>query len=226
MAGRTKSSKVTMADTGLPGRPNTGKAPLAPAGMVPNVPASPGLMLTSHRCCSAPSRPSAALTRSCSPTDTPADEMRRSQPSPQESRSTMSSSRSRAIPRLTGSARARQIHELVARGEDAHDRPPHHPHRLMPERGEQADLGRPQHAPALEHDITQPHVLAPGPHALPGRHETADPDRAAIRRHVFLRDDAVGALGERRAGEDAEGLAGPEPPLGHASRRHAPPARE
>ena len=62
MAGRTKSSKVTMAETGLPGNPNTGTAPLSGVGTVAKVMGLPGRMFTSQRCCSAPRAASASLT--------------------------------------------------------------------------------------------------------------------------------------------------------------------
>ena len=58
-------------------------SPWAATASVANVMGLPGRMLTSQRCCSAPSAASAALTKSWSPTETPAEEMRRSQPSPQ-----------------------------------------------------------------------------------------------------------------------------------------------
>jgi hypothetical protein len=64
IAGRTNSSNVTIADTGLPGKPNTGSAPFSGDGSVAKVMGLPGRMLTSQRCCSAPSAASAALTKS------------------------------------------------------------------------------------------------------------------------------------------------------------------
>ena len=51
-----------MAETGLPGNPNTGKVPLGGDGSVAKVMGLPGRMSTSQRCCSAPSAASAALT--------------------------------------------------------------------------------------------------------------------------------------------------------------------
>ena len=44
-----------MAETGLPGSPNTGKVPLSGDGTVAKVMGLPGRMSTSQRCCSAPS---------------------------------------------------------------------------------------------------------------------------------------------------------------------------
>ncbi len=106
MAGRTKSSKVTIAETGLPGSAKAARAPLPSCGMVENAIGLPGRMSTSQRCCSAPRRASASLTKSCSPTETPAEEIRMSQPSPQRKRPSISSRRSPAMPRLTGTAPA------------------------------------------------------------------------------------------------------------------------
>src|SRR2546426_2985151 len=68
-AGRTKSSKVTIADTGLPGSPKTGRS-----SSEPNVIGLPGRIATFHKWSSAPHLTSASRTRSSSPTDTPADD--------------------------------------------------------------------------------------------------------------------------------------------------------
>src|SRR5438067_3906089 len=95
--GRTNSSKVTIAETGLPGRPNTGR----PA-MEPNVIGFPGRMSTFQRWSSAPALTSASRTRSSSPTDTPADDTSTSASRPRAMRSEIASSRSGATPRLSG----------------------------------------------------------------------------------------------------------------------------
>ncbi len=67
IAGRTKSRKVTIADTGLPGRPKTS----VPPGATPNQVGLPGFRATRQKTCSTPSASRAALTWSCSPTETP-----------------------------------------------------------------------------------------------------------------------------------------------------------
>src|SRR5262249_2597037 len=54
-AGRRKSSKVTIAETGLPGSPKTGRSP-----RVPNVIGLPGRIDTCHRWSLAPPRSSAS----------------------------------------------------------------------------------------------------------------------------------------------------------------------
>ena len=65
-AGRTKSSKPTSAETGLPGSPNTSVAP-----RTPNEIGFPGRTATRQKTSSTPSSAPAARTRSCSPTETP-----------------------------------------------------------------------------------------------------------------------------------------------------------
>ena len=65
-AGRTKSSKPTSVETGLPGRPNTRVAP-----RTPNETGLPGLTATRQKTSSTPSSRATCRTRSCGPTDTP-----------------------------------------------------------------------------------------------------------------------------------------------------------
>ena len=57
---------MTIAETGLPGRPKTSVAPRRPNQVGP-----PGFSATRQKACATPSRASAALTWSCSPTETP-----------------------------------------------------------------------------------------------------------------------------------------------------------
>ena len=65
-AGRAKSKKVTIAETGLPGSPRTSTPSRAP-----NHVGLPGASATRQKRCSTPSRASAGLTWSCGPTETP-----------------------------------------------------------------------------------------------------------------------------------------------------------
>ncbi len=65
-AGRTKSRKVTSAETGLPGRPKTSES-----SRVPNHVGLPGCSATRQNVSVTPSVSSAGLTWSCGPTETP-----------------------------------------------------------------------------------------------------------------------------------------------------------
>ena len=67
-AGRTNSWKVTIAETGLPGRPKA-----SVSSRVPNQTGLPGRRLTPQKSSCAPSARSAPLTWSCGPTETPPD---------------------------------------------------------------------------------------------------------------------------------------------------------
>src|SRR4026207_595338 len=60
MAGRTKSSNVTIAETGLPGSPKIGKVRLGDAGRGAKGTGLPGRLAPSQKCCRGPSRGSCA----------------------------------------------------------------------------------------------------------------------------------------------------------------------
>ena len=68
--GRTNCSKETIADTGLPGRPNNGTP-----SMAPNASGLPGRMATCQKCMALPISPMTFLTKSKSPTETPPEEI-------------------------------------------------------------------------------------------------------------------------------------------------------
>ncbi len=98
-AGLTNSSKVTMVDTGLPGRQKIGVLPRRA-----KVVGRPGLMPTRWKRVSAPSSSSTVRTKSRSPVETPAEVIRASALSPSSIFSRVASRLSRAMPRMVGSA--------------------------------------------------------------------------------------------------------------------------
>src|SRR5215467_15683015 len=122
---------------------------------------------------------------------------------------------------LSRAEAAAEVDDLVARGEDAHSRPPHHAHLGTTERGEDPDLRRAEETAGLEHAVPCPHVLAARAHVVAHGHWPRNPQELSLHRHVFLGDHAVVALRQRAAREDAERLARDEGARGHLSRGHA-----
>src|SRR5215471_21574390 len=95
---------------------------------------------------------------------------------------------------LSRAEAAAQVYDLVARGEDAHSRAPHHTHLGTTERGEDPDLRRAEETAGLEHAVPCPHVLAARTHVVAHGHWPRNQQAVSLHRHVFLRDHAVGAL--------------------------------
>src|SRR5579863_4979822 len=98
IAGRTKSSKVTIVETGLPGRPKTG-LPLQSAKTT----GLPGRMATASKIVSAPNSFRTGSTRSYFPIETPPERMSRSDSRPVAILARRSSRESFAFPRMIGS---------------------------------------------------------------------------------------------------------------------------
>ena len=105
-------------------------------------------------------------------------------------------------------ARGSRLDHFVAGGEDRHFKPPPHLDIRDAERGGERDVLRLQHGAGRQHDMTGGHVFAGKPPIRAEFQALRHGDAIALRRHVFLHEHRIGALGHRRAGENADGFAG------------------
>ncbi len=112
--------------------------------------------------------------------------------------------------------------QLVPGGEDGDARPPPHPQPGHVHRRGEADVAGGEHPSRLEADVPGAEVEAGRAHVVPLGHALAHGDALALGLDVLLDDHRVGALGQRSAGEDADGLARPERALVGAARGRGP----
>ena len=105
-------------------------------------------------------------------------------------------------------ARGSRLDHFVAGGEDCHFKPPPHLDVRDAERGGERDVLRFQHGAGRQHDMTGGHVFAGQPAIRPKFQPLGHGDAIALRGHVLLHEHRIGALGHRRAGENADGFAG------------------
>ena len=234
-AGRTNRWKVTIADTGLPGSPKT-SAP----GAVPNHVGLPGLRRTPQKTSSTPRAASAGFTWSCGPTDTPPEMHTTSAPSRASRSAARLRSRSSGIvpaqhhlgsgalglrreahrvrvADLARPERLAHLHELVARAEHRDPRAARAQHLAHAQRGEHAQLGRPEGDPRPQDHLARRDVLPGAPHV--GARDGLRHAHVAVGRLRRLDGHhGVRAGGDHRARGDDHRLPGPQRALGRAAR--------
>src|SRR5215813_1907991 len=110
---------------------------------------------------------------------------------------------------LTRLARRSRLGHLVAGGEQGDARTLSDEHLSVPERREQSQLLRAEHAAAGYHDGAGHHVFTTPPH-IGGALDGPDPHARSTAFHELLRIHRVGAGRNRRARHDAHGLSGGE----------------
>ena len=226
-AGRTSSRKVTIAETGFPGRPKTSVSP-----WVPNQVGLPGFSATPQKRSSTPSSASAPLTWSCSPTETPplindrvgAERRARSPPAlPRDRRRRARRRRPRRPParpergervgvgvaNAAGPHLLARLEQLVAADEDAHPRAAvaARPTRVRARRSRPSSAG-PIRVPGRQHHLARPRC----PRRRGARHARARPRPRPGRGRPRARCPRHGPQRRRR----------PEPP---PRSRSAPPRR-
>ncbi len=235
-AGRTSRTKVTIAETGLPGSPKTRVSP-----RVPNQVGLPGFNATPQNDSSTPSSASARLTWSCSPTETPPQSTTTSESSAGAIAARVASRSSGAGPgddhlrarplgqgrdrvgvRVANAARAHLLaglEQLVAAGEDADARAAAAGDGGRAERGEDAELRRAE--PGALRRARSPPAGCPRRHgacrARP-RPPSSDQDPAVLGAGRLDPDDGVGARRDGRAGRDPDRLPGRQRRGGRVSR--------
>ena len=111
------------------------------------------------------------------------------------------------------------VDDLVARGEDGHDRTPPHAHDRFLHAGDDADFGRMDRRAVREHDVARAHVLAAlaDVRSAAQRFENTDLIRSRIR-NLDMRD-RIRPLGHQRASHDPDRRAGLDTFRGHRSCR-------
>jgi hypothetical protein len=116
--------------------------------------------------------------------------------------------------------------QLVPGDEDGDPRPADDPHRRRPDRGEDGDVLRPQHAAGAEQDSAGLDVLAALADVPPRRQGVADAQPGAAQRGDLLSrlrlEDGVRPRRQRRAGHDANGLPRPDPARERSAREGLP----
>ena len=245
MAGRTKARRSPWPTPDCPGSPNTGTVPLRRAELA-NVIGLPGRMSTSQRCCSAPSRgqrllhedrgrpPTRRRTRRAGRSRAPRRGAPRCRPAGRAATPEVDRLRARlehlghqrvrvGVGDLPGPDAAAEVRDLVPGGQDPHPRAG----------GSRATWWRPTVArtpmsagpitrPGSSRTVARTHVLAAGPDVVARgarpRH-AARPSPSSLTSSCGI--DRVRPVGQRRAGEDAKGLAGLERRVGHVARGHA-----
>ena len=229
-AGRTNSSKLTMADTGLPGSPNTG---VAEAARTPNANGFAGRMATCiHRIFPALSFSRTTRTRSRSPTLTPPLVMMASHvDAADDSNSTRRDSSSPTIPRSMPShpsrrTRARRVWRLASRilpgGSGPDPEKSSSPVESTPTRGrgwtstlesaligQNAQVGGSEDGSRRGDDIADGDIASRLADEVTSLQLTSDDDAAPIGGRFGLFDHAhgVGSGWERCTGHDARRLA-------------------
>jgi hypothetical protein len=232
-AGRTNSSKLTIAETGFPGSPKTG---VAESPKTPKASGFAGLMATCiQRIFPAHSFSSTTRTRSRSPTLTPPLVMMASQrDAAEDNDSTRADSSSPTDPEVdalpplapeecqegvtvgvadpAGGERARSGEQLVAGGEHADPRPAVHPHPEGALIGDDAQVGRTKCGSGYGDDVPDGHVAAGLADERTRLQRTSDHDVAAVgfRFGLFDHADRVSSGRKGGAGHDARRLARPD----------------
>jgi hypothetical protein len=97
-----------------------------------------------------------------------------------------------------------------------------HEHLRAPERGQHADLGRPQRRARREHRITDAQILAARTHIGTGRDRAVEGDVSVTGLGVLLRNDGVGAWRQRRPRENPDRFADVERARRDRPRGHGP----
>ena len=227
IAGRANRWNVTIADTGLPGSPNT-----SVPSRVPNQVGLPGWSRTPQNRSSTPSSASAGFTWSCGPTETPPltqTTSAASSASASAARVASASSRHAAaldhlrarLPRLRGDAvgvrvadlagseRGIGLDQLVAGREHREPRPLPARHGRDSERSEHGQLRRADRRPRGDDGLARVHVLAGAPDVRPG-FAGRDGHFAVALLGRLDGDDRVRPLGDHRASRDPARDAGRE----------------
>ena len=109
---------------------------------------------------------------------------------------------------LAGAGRAARRQQFVAGGDDGDQRPPNDRQRGVVGRGRQRQRRRVEHAMPVEQRLAF-REIEPGLADVAACRDRLDHlDRAGVdAARILLDEDRVGAVGHRRAGEDAHGLA-------------------
>src|SRR5262249_43264101 len=121
---------------------------------------------------------------------------------------------------------ASEVDDLITGRENTDAGPPHHVDLRPADRRDQPEFGRAERTAARKHSLSRSHVLATRPHEVSRAERLRELDGRTLRDDVFLWDDTVSPLGQRRAREDPKGLARAERPVGDRSRWHAPGQRQ
>ena len=103
-----------------------------------------------------------------------------------------------------------EVRELVARREDRDARTPENTHLCVPERREQPYFGGADDTAGLDDDVPHVDVLTRRPDEGARGDPAGDRDALAVGGDVLLGHHGIGALGQRRAGEDPHRLPCPE----------------
>src|SRR5439155_1649326 len=100
------------------------------------------------------------------------------------------------------------VRDLVSGPHERDPRRAVHQRGAVGDRGEHPELGGAKCGARRQRDVALPDILAAAADVLPGIPAVAHRDAAVVEQlDVLLADHAVGASGERRAGEDPGGLA-------------------